>query len=410
MDFSFTKYSKNITNQLTSLPLFVRWCLMLLLISVCIGTASALFLHSLQWVTAVRDTHRYLIYFLPIAGWLIGYFYKKYGQSVVQGVDLVLVNVKKPHYARIPWQMAPFVYGATLFTHLFGGSAGREGTALQIAGSISDQFTKIFGFSNDDRKLLMYAALAGGFGSVFGTPFAGAVFGIEVCRTKITSIKSIYIPFISAMLSHAVANMWRAPHSTYEVAYIPALDITALLYILLAAICFGLCSRLFCIAQDTLHHFFKKQIPSLPWKAFVGGLAVLCIVWLSQGYDFMGLGLPLIAQSFTEPSLGYYFLLKLLLTTITLSSGFKGGEVTPLFFIGATLGSFLSGWIDLPTALMASMGFVAVFAGCTKTPIACSIMAWELFGWKVVLFTTLACILAYFVSGKHTIYKAQREV
>lgn len=389
-----------------SLPYLLKWAVICLIIGACIGTASAGFLQSLNWATDFRESHLWLIAILPIGGFLIGLLYYHFGKDVETGNNLIIDTIHEPKQV-IPFRMAPFVYIGTMVTHFFGGSAGREGTAIQMAGSIADQFSKPFKLSVQDRQILIIAAVAGGFGSVFGTPLAGAIFAIEFYFIGRIRYNALFPAFLTAILADIITKLWQTPHTHYHIPYIPEVSFLNILYAILAGIFFGICASTFSKMIHKTGAIFKSVISYPPLRPFVGGIIVACTVWIIGTTKYIGLGIPTIVESFDQQLPAYDFALKMILTIITLSAGFKGGEVTPLFFIGATLGNALSLFIPLPTGLLAGMGFVAVFAGATNTPIACSIMAIELFGVECGVFVTIACVVSYLLSGHSSIYTRQ---
>ncbi|MBD3724435.1 MAG: voltage-gated chloride channel family protein [Flavobacteriaceae bacterium] len=389
-----------------SLPYIFKWILICSFIGVLIGSASAGFLQSLNWATDFRENHLWLIALLPIGGFLIGLLYYYFGKDVEAGNNLLIDTIHEPKQV-IPFRMAPFVYLGTIATHFFGGSAGREGTALQMAGSIADQFSKPFKLSPSDRKILIISAVAGGFGSVFGTPLAGAIFAIEFFLIGRIRYNALFPAFITAVIADIVTKLWQTPHTHYHINSIPDISFINIIYAILAGIFFGLCASTFSKVIHKTGNIFKSKISYPPLRPFVGGIIVAFIVWVIGTTKYIGLGIPTIVQSFDQQLPAYDFAIKMALTIITLSAGFKGGEVTPLFFIGATLGNALSLFIPLPTGLLAGMGFVAVFAGATNTPIACSIMAIELFGAECGVYVSIACIVSYLLSGHNSIYGRQ---
>lgn len=397
---------KTFFNQSSVYHFLLKWTLIGLIVGGCIGCASAGFLYTLNWVTDFREANLWLVAFLPICGFLIGLIYHHYGKDVEAGNNLLIDTIHEPK-AKIPFKMAPLVYLGTIATHFFGGSAGREGTALQMAGAIADQFSKPFSLSEEDRKTLIIAAVAGGFGSVFGTPLAGTFFALEFFRIGKINTKSIYPAFITAIFADVITKLWRIPHTHYVISLVPEMTFLNLLLTIVAGICFGFCAMLFSQSLKYVGKFFKSKINYSPLRPLIGGVVVASIVFMLGTSKYIGLGIPTIIDAFSHQSDFYDFAFKLLFTVITLSAGFKGGEVTPLFFIGATLGSALSFFIPLPIGLLAGMGFVAVFAGATNTPIACTIMALELFGIECGIYAAIACIVSYLISGHTSIYVRQ---
>jgi len=383
----------------------IKWILICILIGIFSGSASAFFLVSLEFVTQFRIHHDWIIWLLPFGGLLVGFTYYYWGESVVKGNNLLLEEYENPQKI-IPFKMAPLVLFGTLITHLFGGSAGREGTAVQMGGAIADQFTKIFKLDNSERKILIILGISAGFASVFGTPLAGAIFALEVLYFSKINFKSIVLSFLVAYAAYFTVEFWQVKHTHYSIPEIPEFSITTLIYTLIIGVLSGFAALLFSRSTHFWGSLFSK-IKYPPLRPFIGGI-ILAIAIAGFGFTkFSGLGVPVIADSFSNQSQWYDFLLKILFTGFTLGAGFKGGEVTPLFFVGATLGSALSGIIPMPMALLAGLGFVAVFSGATHTPIACTIMGMELFGLQPGIFIAIACTIAYFSSGSVGIYKSQ---
>lgn len=383
-----------------------KWILICILTGILSGSASAFFLVSLEWVTQFRIHHDWIIWLLPIGGFLVGLSYYYWGESVVKGNNLLLEEYENPKKI-IPFKMAPLVLSGTLLTHLFGGSAGREGTAVQMGGAIADQFTKFFKLDDSERKILIILGISAGFASVFGTPLAGAVFALEVLYFSKINFKSIVLSFLTAYAAYFTVEFWQVKHTHYSIPDVPEINLINLFYTIIISILFGFAALLFSRSTHLWSSLFSKNIKYPPLRPFIGGV-ILAIAIAGFGLTkFAGLGVPVIVDSFSNANPWYDFLLKILFTGFTLGAGFKGGEVTPLFFVGATLGSALSVIVPMPIALLAGMGFVAVFSGATHTPLACTIMGMELFGIAPGLFIAIACSIAYFSSGSVGIYKSQ---
>ncbi|WP_369012719.1 voltage-gated chloride channel family protein [Flavobacterium anhuiense] len=383
-----------------------KWILICALVGIFSGSASAFFLVALEWVTQFRMQHDWIIWLLPFGGFLVGLSYYYWGESVAKGNNLLLEEYEEPKKV-IPFKMAPLVLLGTLLTHLFGGSAGREGTAVQMGGAIADQFTKFLNLDHSERRILIILGISAGFASVFGTPLAGAIFALEVLYFSKINFKSILLSFLVAYAAYFTVEFWQIKHTHYSIPIIPELSLNNIIFTLIIGVLSGFAALLFSRSTHFWGYIFSKNIKYPPLRPVIGGV-ILAIAIAGLGFTkFSGLGVPVIVDSFSNPSQWYDFLLKILFTGFTLGAGFKGGEVTPLFFVGATLGSALSTVIPMPIALLAGIGFVAVFSGATHTPIACTVMGMELFGIAPGIFIAIACTIAYFSSGSIGIYKSQ---
>jgi H+/Cl- antiporter ClcA len=384
----------------------LKWIFICVIVGILIGSAAAWFLNSLDFVTNWRATHLWIIYSLPIVGLCMGAMYYYYGGDAKKGNNLLLEQHNHPE-KRIPFKMAPFVYIGTMLTHLAGGSAGREGTAVQMGGAIADQFTDLFRLNDTQRKTILITGISAGFAAVFGSPIAGAIFALEIMLFKNISLADILPSFAAAYIAHYTCLAWGIHHTIYTIPVVPHFNMNVLVPLFLAGLIFGITALLFTAANNMWAKLFST-IQYEPLRPFIGGI-ILVIAILILGFEnkFIGLGIPGISDAFISPAGKYDFVIKLVLTTFTLSAGFKGGEVTPLFFIGATLGNILFLFIPLPMALLAGMGFVAVFAGATHCAIASIALGFEMFGMGSGIYIGLASIIAYFSSGSKGIYSAQ---
>jgi H+/Cl- antiporter ClcA len=396
-----------ISETLQILRYLLRWIPIALLAGVMGGTASAVLLVSLVWATDTREAHKWMIALLPISGLLVGLMYKYLGTSVEAGNNLILDEIHDPKRT-IPVRMTPLILVGTFMTHLFGGSAGREGTAIQMGASLADQLGRPFRMDALERRVLLMAGISAGFASVFGTPLAGAIFGLEVLALGAISYDAIAPCFLAAFVGDFTTHAWGVHHTLYAIGNVPTLHATGLLWAALAGAAFGLVGMGFAKSTHAVTHFFKKHIAWSPLRPFSGGVVVALGVLALGTTKYIGLGIPTIQASFGPRHDPQDWLLKFVFTAVTLGAGFKGGEVTPLFFIGATLGNALAYILPLPSSLLAGMGFVAVFAGAANTPIASSLMAVELFGAEAGAYAAIACVFSYLFSGHAGIYPSQR--
>ncbi|MDQ3393793.1 MAG: voltage-gated chloride channel family protein [Bacteroidota bacterium] len=404
----FTGFRKQLTTSehFSIVQYSLKWLLIATIVGGLVGTASAIFLVLLENATNWREENIWIIALLPLGGLMIGLVYHYWGRDVEAGNNILIEEIHHPKRV-VPFKMAPLVFFGTVATHFFGGSAGREGTAVQMGGSIADQLTYLFRLHAGDRKILIITGICAGFASVFGTPLAGAIFGLEVFFMGRIKYDALFPGFLAAILADYITTAWGVGHIHYEILVVPELGFLNILYAIIAGICFGLTAMIFANTTHSIGRLFKENIKFPPLRLFIGGIIVAAAVFAVSTTKYIGLGIPTILDSFSTSLPPYDFAVKLIFTAVTLGAGFKGGEVTPLFFIGATLGNALALVIPLPMALLAGMGFVAVFSGAANTPLATTIMAIELFGLECGIYAGIACVVSYLFSGHSGIYTSQ---
>jgi H+/Cl- antiporter ClcA len=386
-----------------------RWLPLAGLIGVLAGAASALFLALLEQATQIRLGHPWLVFLLPLGGLMVGWVYWRWGGLANGGTGHV-IDQAHTLSTRVPARMTPLVLIGTVITHLFGGSAGREGTAVQMGASLADTLRRALRLTDPtERRWMLQAGISGGFSAVFGTPVAGVVFGMEVLNMGRVRYDALVPCLIAALVGDLSARVLGAHHAHYPQTPLTELDAALVLKVALAGVLFGLCAWLFISLTHAVKHAAAHWLRWPPLRPLVGGVAVIALAAMLQTDAYLGLSLPLIADSVNGagvPPLAFLF--KLVLTAVTLGTGFMGGEVTPLFVMGATLGFSLGGPLGVEPTLLASIGFVAVFAGASNTPLACALMGIELFGGGAALYLLMACALAYLFSGHRGIYMTQR--
>ncbi len=410
-------------DRIKSQQLFVireigRWLVISAIAGILCGIASAVLLAALQWATNWRESHIWIVAFLPLAGLVSGLIYHYFGQSVEAGNNLLLEEIHNPQQV-IPLRMAILILMGTVVTHLFGGSAGREGTALQMGTALSDRLTGLWRLKKEDRRILLMCGISGGVASVFGTPLAGTLFGLEVLAIGRIRYDGLFPCLIAAIVgdytTSFIISKWGGHRTEYDLVggFATNLqDLTGnvvnLISAVIAGIIFGLTALLFTKVTHRIKEFFKSKIPYPPLRPMFGGIIIAIAVLMIGTTKYIGLGIPTIISAFQTELPLWDFAAKIIFTAITIGSGFKGGEATPLFYIGATLGSALSLFLPLPTSVLAGMGFVAVFGAAANTPISSTLMAMELFGLPIGMLAGIACVVSYLVSGHNGIYSSQR--
>lgn len=383
-----------------------RRIVMSITIGILAGTATAFFLMALNWATDTRDTHPILIWALPFAGLVIGVVYHYWGKEVASGNNLILEEIHNPNKT-LPLSMAPLILGGTVLTHLCGGSAGREGTAVQMGASLSDQLSRCFKMTTTDRRVLLMAGAAAGFSSAIGTPWAGAIFGIEVIAVGKLKLHAWFECLIASFVGYYISVALQAPHSQFSKIEVGDFHFSTLLWIALAGIIFGLAARLFSLLTHAIEKLNERFITYAPLRPFFAGGMLIILYYLEGSYRYVGLGIPVINEALSVGATSEDSIYKMAFTALTVGSGFKGGEFIPLVFIGTTLGSALSLLIPVSFKLLATVGFAAVFAGAANTPLACSLMVIELFGTSIAPYAIAGCYMSYYFSGHMGIYKSQ---
>jgi len=374
------------------------WIGLIIGVALLVGAAGAGFLHALEAVTRLFQSTPWLIVSLPFIGLLTLWLYKGALKASAGGTKTLIQAIKAPS-SPLPASMGPSIIGTTLLSHLGGASVGREGTALQMGGAMADQFSRWISLDVSERRTLLLCGVSAGFAAVFGTPAAAAVFALEFVRVRSWAIlPCVACGFLADLVGQ---KLFHAHHANYRLPVPAEFSIGGLGSALAIGVACGLLARLYVYLS---RKEAARANPEPYARIFFVGVTFSLMVYFYQQWDFTGLGLHVIDSALVEPSSPTAFLFKFLLTGMCVWAGYRGGEVTPLFFVGATLGSAAAAYLGLPLAVCASLGFVAVFAGAGSVPLACSVMACELFGWSIGGYALLACAASWLVAGRKGLY------
>lgn len=383
------------------------------LVGITSGVSASIFLVLLNKATLFRESHPFLIWGLPLAGLFIGWIFNRFGKGAEKGSNLVIEQIEGTFSstpATLPGRMAPLVLGGTLVTHFFGGSAGREGTAVQMGASLADQWAAFFHVTPGERKKLLIAGAGSGFGAAIGAPWAGVIFGLEMLRIGPLRFEGLTASFIASWVAFGVTHFLKVPHSIYPSPEVPPLATQGILVSALVGVFFGFVALSFSRATHLFEHFWEKLGVSVRLRPFWAGFLLILLFYLEGSERYAGLGISVIQESLILPGHWEDGLWKFLFTVVTIGSGFKGGEFIPLVFIGTCLGSSFSHlpfFSYLSFDILGALGFAAVFGAASNTPLACFVMALELFGVSLWPYALVACFFAYWASGHRGIYQSQ---
>lgn len=382
---------------------FAKWISLGAVMGAVIGLIGTGFHHCVEYATHFREDHSFIIWFLPIAGLAIVSFYSAVGYKNDRGTNLVLLAVRDNEKMGFNHTLSIFV--STIITHLFGGSSGREGAALQIGGSIGSQLGRTFRLDEDDKRILTMCGMSAAFAALFNTPVAAAFFAMEVISVGIFHYSAIVACVISAVVADGISKSFGSVPFSADVVF-PEGNAEVYIKILLLIVLCSLLSIFFCISMGAVSIAYKK-IKNSYIRAALGGLIVALLTFVVGTYDYNGAGSGVIERAFTEPANPEAFILKIAFTALTLCAGFKGGEIVPVFFVGATFGSFFADIAGLEYSLGAAIGMIALFCGVTNCPIASMLLSIELFGSEGVVFFAIACAVSYVLSGYRGLYSEQ---
>ncbi len=384
---------------------FFKWIFFGVLIGSVAGGAGTLFYFCIAWVTGVRTGCPWLLFLLPFGGLAIVFAYRKLGAPHPQGTDLVIEAVRSPE--PVPIKMAPLIFFSTVVTHLFGGSAGREGAALQLGGSLGYGVGHLFRLDEKELHILTMSGMVACFAALFGTPITSTVFVMEVVTVGVMYYSALVPCAAAAVVGACISRACGVPPTRFAIAGIPDVEWKPVLQVILLAVLCALLSAVFCYFMRGTGKFLRRWIHNPYARAAVGGVFVILLALLF-GKDYLGMGGPVIAAAIAGHAVPAAFALKLLFTAITLGAGFRGGEIVPAFFVGATFGCAVGGLIGLNPSFGAAIGFMAVFCGVTNCPITAFILSMEVFGARGADYYLIAAAISYMLSGYTGIYSKQK--
>ncbi len=398
-------YSKKAWHHLYK---FLRWSLVSVITGLTVGGFSTLFAFSMNAVTDFRTKNDYIIFFLPLAGIVTVFLYSIFKYKNDKGTNLVLSTIHAQ--SEIPFRMAPLIFVTTILTHLFGGSAGREGAALQLGGSIGNQLGRWFRFDDADKRVVVLCGMSAAFSAVFGTPMAAAVFAMEVVSVGVMYYAALVPCAFSALIASYFASNFGIHGDDFKGIEFPALDILNTAETIGLSILCALLSILFVVALHKTGDLFRKYLKNPYIRIFLAGTIIAVLTILLNTRDYNGAGIAVIERAIHGEAVPYAFLLKMIFTVITIEAGFRGGEIVPSFFIGATFGCTFGTLVGFSPSVCAAVGLIAVFCGVTNCPITSMLISFELFGSEGIHFFMIAVAVSYFMSGYYGLYKDQTIV
>lgn len=387
----------------------IKWLVLSVLIGLASGVFGSAFHHAVDEATHLRNEHGFILLFLPVAGLIIVFLYHVFKMDNDKGTNAIIQSVRSGE--KVSFRTVILIFTSTVLTHLCGGSAGREGAALQIGGGIGSLVGSIFKVKEHDRPVVIMCGMSALFSAVFGTPLTAAVFSLEVVSVGIMHYGALFPCVMSALVAYSVAGAFGVSATHFTLLSIPAIDYFIVLKVICLAVLISLFSIVFITVMHSSSKLYSKYIPSKYLKAFVGGILVICLTFIFKTTDYNGAGMDIIAKAVeTGTAEPFAFLIKLIFTAATLSAGFKGGEIVPTFFMGSTLGVTLAPILGLESSFAAGIGLISLFCGVVNCPLASIILSIEIFGPEGILYFAIASSVSYIISGYYSLYTSQKIV
>lgn len=391
-----------------NLAVFIRWGIFSAFVGLFVGAFSTLFAFCLRQVMSFRTENPWLILCLPLAGVVIVFLYGVFRYKNDKGTNMVLSSIHAE--AEVPFRMAPLIFISTIITHLFGGSAGREGAALQLGGSIGQQLGKLFRFDEKDQRIVVMCGMSAAFSAIFGTPIAASIFSMEVVSVGVMYYAALVPCVFSSLVASKFANHMGIGPNVFKIRQMPLFEVVPSLKVIGLALCCAALSVVFCMALHSLGDFYRNKLKNPYIRIIVSSLVIILLTIILQTDDYMGAGVPVIQRAIQGNVEPLAFVWKIVFTALTLEAGFKGGEIVPSFFVGATFGCLFGHIVGISPSLCAAVGMMSVFCGVTNCPITSMLIAFELFGYHGVPFFLLGISVSYLMSGYYGLYHDQTIV
>lgn len=387
---------------------FFKWLVISLFVGGVGGFVGALFHLSIDYVTKVRMGNSWVVFLLPLGGVVIVFLYKVSGMWENGGTNNVINSVKEKE--KVPAKLAPLIFVSTVITHFLGGSSGREGAALQLGGSIGAQTARIFRQEHMNENIVIMCGMSSVFSALFGTPITAAVFAIEVISVGIMYYAGLVPCILSAMVAYGVAGMFGIKPVHFDISGIPVPGVLSVGKVMAVAALCAVVSIVFCVSMKGTAKLMKRVVKNDYLKAVLGGVVIIILTMLIGHGRYNGAGMETVSEAMKGNALWYDFIFKIIFTAITLAAGFKGGEIVPTFFVGATFGCAIGGLLGLDSGFAASLGLTALFCGVVNCPFAAFLLAVELFGGEGIIYYAVTAGISYMLSGYYGLYSSQKIV